>query len=105
MDAKKFIQERNRMCKAFRESCNGCPLDRMLMCSDLSKFNPEMVDAVEKWSKENPVKTNRKILQETFGGLTFAVSDIYRRIEVNGIPINVWLDLEYKEPEAKDENA
>lgn len=28
MDALKFVKERNRLCKSFGESCDGCPANK-----------------------------------------------------------------------------
>ena len=50
MDAVRFIEERERMCKAYAE-CIGCPMDGK-SCSGYSLVNVEyLVGSVEKWSK------------------------------------------------------
>ena len=105
MDAKEFIKERNRMCKSFEDDdCYGCPLlNHTLGCSDLEEFNPEMVDAVEKWSKEHSVKTNRDALKEKFGTIMFAADGLFtlKNFLINNMSIEDWLNSEYKEPEVK----
>lgn len=64
MDAVEFAKERNRMCKAFRTTCRYCPLGESLSvgtsCIQLLYNRPEeMVGIVERWSKQNPVKTRQ----------------------------------------------
>ena len=65
MDAAKFIQERNRMCRSFGGSCNGCPADKNICCSAFA-WQEELVAIVEKWSKENPRKTRQSIFLEQY---------------------------------------
>ena len=122
MDAKDFVRACNRICKS-RPTCimtddNGkdelCPIG--LFCnhatcgSSIGDEDAAFVDIVEKWAKEHPVKTNRDILEEKFGPLTFTyaglgqtedINDIplSKKINVNGMPISNWLNAEYKEPE------
>lgn len=66
MDAVKFIKERNRMCKfyfdAARVCCsNNCPAYHLdcncCALGHLDEDNESLVEVVEKWSKENPIKT------------------------------------------------
>lgn len=64
MDAVEFAKERNRMCKAFRTTCRYCPLGESLSvgtsCIQLLYNRPEeMVGIIERWSKQNPVKTRQ----------------------------------------------
>ena len=65
MDALEFIKERNRMCRSFGESCNGCPADKNICCSAFA-WQEELVVVVEKWSKENPRKTRQSIFLEQY---------------------------------------
>lgn len=58
MDALEFIKERNRMCRSFSGSCNGCPADKNICCSAFA-WQEELVAIVEKWSKENPRMTRQ----------------------------------------------
>lgn len=73
VDAIKFINERNRMCKNFVNGCKGCPAfnacDKDLSCA---VGNESMLDVmeqiaiVEKWSKENPRKTKQDSFLEQY---------------------------------------
>ena len=65
MDALEFIKERNRMCRSFGGSCNGCPADKNICCSAFA-WQEELVAVVEKWSKENPRKTRQSIFLEQY---------------------------------------
>ena len=65
MDALEFIKERNRMCRSFGGSCNGCPADKNICCSAFA-WQEELVAIVEKWSKENPRKTRQSIFLEQY---------------------------------------
>ena len=65
MDAVKFIEERNRMCKSFGDRCNGCPASDACGCCavDQAVDQASTLDAtaqvaiVEKWSAAHPRKT------------------------------------------------
>lgn len=65
MDAVKYFEEKERMCKAIKRKCNKCELQHIDFdqhCAVISQRNPkEAVKIVEKWSVENPRKT---ILQD-----------------------------------------
>lgn len=65
MDALEFIKERNRMCRSFGGSCNGCPADKNICCSAFA-WQEELVAVAEKWSKENPRKTRQSIFLEQY---------------------------------------
>lgn len=61
MDAVKFLEETRRMCQA-HNVCTGCPADscgavdcRVDFMKDIDAA--DAVAIVEKWSKENPIKT------------------------------------------------
>lgn len=99
MDAVMFLKEKLRMCKTVRvinfdegktESCENCPITSY--CGE-ETLNPEKaVSAVEKWSEENPIKTNGRKFQEVFGWLpTFSDGEIYEE----------WWNEPYKEPEGR----
>lgn len=70
MDAITFLKEKARMCKSI--PCNICPLsaennELEVVCYTYMKKNPERcVEVVEKWSKENPLNTNRDKFLELF---------------------------------------
>ena len=71
MDAVKFIQERNRMCKT-NVSCYGCPAHD-IGSSNSCKFamenwsSPEQqIEIVEKWTKEHPQKNRQSEFLKQF---------------------------------------
>lgn len=74
MDALKFIEERNRMCDRYWQAdgdCDGCPLvytrecnEMRNMVDDSGKAVGEVVEIVEKWSKEHPRKTRQSAFLE-----------------------------------------
>ena len=65
MDAVKFIEERNRMCKSFGDRCTGCPASDACGCCavDQAVDQASTLDAtaqvaiVEEWSAAHPRKT------------------------------------------------
>lgn len=72
MDAVRFLKEMKRMCK-FYESCDECSLKNNQFNTCLPSpagivldFVPDMVNAVEKWSKEHPQKTRLDDFKEKF---------------------------------------
>lgn len=72
MDAIKFIEERNRMCKSFGDGC-GCQMcpacDNDLCCSVsiMSTLDAaKQVAIVEKWSVEHPRKTRQDVFLEQY---------------------------------------
>ena len=71
MDAVKFIQERNRMCKSFEPGCKGCPA--FSACKDelcCAVGQESTLDAtaqiamVEEWSAAHPRKTRQSVFLE-----------------------------------------
>ena len=103
MDAKDFIRERNRMCRAF--TCDTCLLNET-GCTITDLNVDEMVDIVEKWSKEHPVMTNAEKFEQTFG-LKIKPRGNYFKI-VGIIPqhdyIAQWLNEPYMEPGEQDDS-
>lgn len=71
MDAVKFIEERNRMCKSFGNRCTGCPAynacnDNPCGCAVIQESTLDamaQIAIVEKWSIEHP-KKQRKTRQD-----------------------------------------
>nr|DAG86621.1 MAG TPA: hypothetical protein [Caudoviricetes sp.] len=68
MDAVKFIEERNRMCKSFGKYCYGCPA-----WDGSCKLEPgtyrkceadKVVKIVEEWSAAQPRKTRQDVFLE-----------------------------------------
>ena len=63
MDALKFLKERKRMCSSYK-NCKGCPLYNIncVINNNISDKDCERnAAAVEKWSKENPLKTRQSV--------------------------------------------
>ena len=62
MDVIEFIKEQNRMCNTIKE-CRDCPVYECGECivehMTNIKYLQEAVEIIEKWSKENPVKTRQ----------------------------------------------
>lgn len=67
MDAVKFIEERNRMCKSHK-SCFGCPAyDRGFCRFDVSIAGDKtdsQIKIVEEWSAAHPIKTRQDVFLE-----------------------------------------
>lgn len=60
MDAIKFLQERERLCRAYN-NCGNCPLTD-LSCGGVFQVDAErIVSAVEEWSTAHPVKTRQSV--------------------------------------------
>ena len=70
MDALKFVKEFKRMCHTYTETmCKGCPREKCLKCAIevLSDTGiKELINDVEKWSKEHPQRTRLQDLLEKF---------------------------------------
>lgn len=68
MDAVKFIEERNRMCKSFDKYCYGCPAwdgSCKLGTGPYLKCEAEkQVEIVEAWSAAHPRKTRQSVFLE-----------------------------------------
>lgn len=67
MDAVEFIRERNRMCRAFGKSCDGCPAvyENGWGCDD-DAWDEKLVDTVEQWSAAHPRKTRQSVFLEQY---------------------------------------
>lgn len=71
MDAVKFIEERNRMCKSFDDGCKGCPAfnvcEHGLSCAvgQLSTLDAtDQIAIVEAWSAAHQRKTRQDVFLE-----------------------------------------
>ena len=72
MDAVKFIEERNRMCKSFNYGCGCqmCPACNNDLCCEVG--NESTLDAtaqiaiVEEWSAAHPRKTRQSVFIEQY---------------------------------------
>ena len=88
MDAVKFLQERDRMCERFE--CNDCPIGKITLmknCEYLSEDVEKIVEAVEKWSKENPEEIGKKYIIEID-----AITKNSCHVKGTG---NMWFDRDY----------
>ena len=68
MDAIKFIEEKERMCRTCR-SCILCPawLDDGCVVSVRSGFTPEQqINTVKAWSEQHPRKTRQDVFLEQY---------------------------------------
>ena len=77
MDAVKFIEERNRMCRSFDTGCYGCPASNcegeLLYCAvgqDSTVDAKDQIDIVEKWSAAH--KTRQDVFLEQYPEATVA---------------------------------
>lgn len=75
MDAVKFIQERNRMCKSFDAGCKGCPAfnacEDELCCAvgqESTLDAKAQIAMVEEWSAAHPRKTRQSVFLEQYPG-------------------------------------
>lgn len=70
MDAVKFVEERNRMCKSFGGECKGCPANDIIYGCRLSVFigdeAAEQIKLVEEWSAAHPRKTRQRVFLEQY---------------------------------------
>jgi hypothetical protein len=74
MDAVKFIEERNRMCKSFGPKCKGCPAsnayeDELWGCAVAQESTLDATDQiamVEGWSAAHPRKTRQSVFMEQY---------------------------------------
>ena len=58
MDAVKFVRERNRMCRTFDASCDGCPAFEDGCCDNVG-WDEKIVSIVEAWARNHPPKTRQ----------------------------------------------
>lgn len=100
MDAVKFIEERNRMCKSFGNRCTGCPAsnDGCAVGQESTLDATDQIAIVEEWSAAHPRKTRQSVFLEhypeaaldDYGVLRFCPSDIsaaHRYSEGCGHPV------------------
>ena len=70
MDAVKFIEERNRMCKSFDNYCYDCPAwygsCKLETGTYLKCEADKQVEIVKEWSAAHPRKTRQSALLELF---------------------------------------
>lgn len=104
MDASKFLKGYIRMCTSI--PCSKCALYETSSCLDDVGDNstPEdielLVSAVDKWSKEHPVITNREVFRKTFGDEQLhGIENIIGNTRNEGVAnaLSAFLDREYEE--------
>lgn len=85
MDAVKFINERDRMCKSFGDGCTGCPASNVCKNELCCAFDQgSMLDAaaqiaiVEKWSAAHQRKTRQSVFLEQYPGTILDVFGVLR---------------------------
>lgn len=72
MNYTECVRERKRMCESHGATCDGCPMKEhekggLFGCTMLFNSDPETYEAiVEKWSKENPLRTRLSELLKVF---------------------------------------
>ena len=71
MDAVEFIVTRDRMCRSFNGRCTGCEVNERMgaddICIDYMVQHPqEVVEIVERWTKEHPLKTRQSEFLKMF---------------------------------------
>ena len=71
MDAVEFIVTRDRMCRSFNGRCTGCEVNERMgaddICIDYMVRHPqEVVEIVERWGKEHPLKTRQSEFLKMF---------------------------------------
>lgn len=74
MDSVLFLKTISRMCSSYDSECDGCPIaieikrkGEYLDCYGfIELYIEEVVEVVEKWDKEHPVKTRKSALLEIF---------------------------------------
>ena len=94
MDAVEFLNEGTRMCNSY-EACVGCPMYPTDDCC-MAKMNlKQMINIVEQWSKEHPVKTRQSEFLKMWPDA---------EIGDDGLPSVAPCQL-YKDMEEKDENG
>ena len=67
MDAVEFLNEGTRMCNSYK-ACVGCPMWETDDCCMVSMNFKQMINIVEQWAKEHPVKTRQSELLKMFPG-------------------------------------
>lgn len=79
MDAVEFLKVRRRICEANAEACYSCPLSTsnvscLLMMTNRGSENV-VVDKVEQWVKEHPVKPRQSEFLKMYPNVSIDVRD------------------------------
>lgn len=105
MDAVKFIKEINRLCEA-QEDCEDCPLighacdvntATIMSCYNIESVQ-KMVQIVEQWAKDHPVKTRQSEFLKLFPDADILTIEIFIRrgisvILMYGLAMNIYHNL------------
>lgn len=90
------IKQYKRMCEIYKDTCDGCPLEKprgLNTCWRWCFEEPEKAEElVMNWAKEHQPVTNADKFKEVFGYRPF-------RIMLFNDDFIKWLHEEYKEPE------
>lgn len=83
MDAVKFIEERNRMCKSFCDGCKECPAfnacEDDLCCAvgqESTLDATAQIAIVEKWSAAYPRKTRQSVFLEQWPNAKVSIDGV-----------------------------
>lgn len=91
MDALKFFKEFKRMCNHYQKSmCKGCRREKCACCDTdfLDEMGlTELINDVEKWSKEHPQRTRLQDFLEKYPSAP---------TETDGTPAICCIDLGYR---------
>jgi len=91
MNAVEYLKIKGRMTKNCTINCTKCPFDdsnssKHIDCMEFeSKYPEQAVEIVEKWAKENPVKTYKSVLLEKFPNASLSENGVPR-----GCPRNLF---------------
>lgn len=66
MDAVKFLTQLTRFCKMQNGICNDCHIQPMCMVQMTNEQAISIVEYVEQWSKEHPIKTRKSEFLKLF---------------------------------------
>lgn len=75
MDAVEFIKARERMCKSL-PICNSCPLNDNGCPRLEAVIADKIVDIVEQWAKEHPIKTRQSVFLEQWPNCMMDDNDV-----------------------------
>lgn len=81
MDAVEFIVTRDRMCRSFNVRCNECEVKKRMGADDMciyymAQHPQEVVEIVERWGKEHPLKTRQSELLKLFPRASMTADDV-----------------------------
>lgn len=104
MDALKFVEEYERMCK-HHDKCKGCRFDEANYDCPDSYDLADLIVEVEQWSKEHPKKTNGQVILDILFNMGATCIDTVKYGYNRKIEISVgadWWEEEYKEEHQRE---